>query len=67
MIHDRVNGTLTFEVNDAPPVTIRNVSATARPFANMVFVNDSMTLLTPEENLRHRRRWQNKRRLNPKP
>ena len=37
LIHDRGKRTLTFLVNDAPPVTLNNVPPTVRPFVNAVF------------------------------
>ncbi|EKX50240.1 hypothetical protein GUITHDRAFT_104054 [Guillardia theta CCMP2712] len=53
---------LRFEVNDAPPFTLRNVSSSALPFVTLLYPNDTVSLLSPAEEQFFRARWKSKRR-----
>ena len=50
------------QVNNAPPVTLDNVSPNVKPFANMLYEDDCISLLSPAENERFRHKWLSKRR-----
>eukprot|EP00960_Hanusia_phi_P018491 545362-Hanusia_phi.AAC.1 len=59
---DREKKELCFQVNDAPPFTLRNVSSSALPFVTLLYPNDTVSLLSPSEEEFFRAKWKSKRR-----